>query len=236
MKHYISKRAIVGRAYIGLNCIVLGADIIGDDSFIDSHTILGYPMKSKLIKLIQEGRVSHESLDEISSGCHIGSRCIVRSHSVIYEGVTIGDEVEIGHDTLIREFVNIGYSTRIGSHTVIDGYVEIGGKVSIQTGCYLPPGTVIEDGVFLGPYAIVLNDKYPPSGRLIGARVCRGSIIGAGAMILPGVVIGEEAVVAAGSLVTRDVEPYSVVKGRPAKISYSREEYEERKKKYIGQA
>ncbi|MDW8062238.1 MAG: DapH/DapD/GlmU-related protein [Nitrososphaerota archaeon] len=235
MQRYVSKRATVGRAYIGLNCIVLGADVIGDDSFIDSHTILGYPMRSKLVKLIQEGRVSYESLDEVSSGCHIGRRCIVRSHSVIYEGVTMSDEVEIGHDTLIREFVSIGCSTRIGSHTVIDGYVEIGEKVSIQTGCYIPPGTVIEDGVFLGPYAVVLNDKYPPSGKLIGAKIRRGAIIGAGAMILPGVVIGEGAVVAAGSLVTRDVEPYNVVKGRPARISYSREEYEERKKKYIDQ-
>jgi len=235
MQGYVSKRATLGRAYIGLNCMVLGAGRIGDDSFIDSFTILGYPIRSKLVKLIQEGRVDCESLDEVSSGCYLGSRCIVRSYSVIYEGTTIGDEVEIGHDTLIREFVNVGYSTRIGSHTVIDGYVEIGRNVSIQTGCYLPPGTIIEDGVFLGPYTIVLNDKYPPSGRLIGARICRGSIIGAGAMILPGVVVGEEAVVAAGSLVTRDVEPYSVVKGRPARVLYSRREYEERKKKYVGQ-
>jgi acetyltransferase-like isoleucine patch superfamily enzyme len=235
MPQYISKAAIVGRACIGLNCIVLGATMIGDGSFIDSHTILGYPVKSKIMKFIQEGEMRFESLDEISDGCRIGNQCIIRSNSIIYEGVVIGDDVEIGHGTLIRESVNVGRSTRIGSHTVVDGYVKIGEKVSIQTGCYLPPGTIIEDDVFLGPYTTVLNDKYPPSGRLIGARICRGSIVGAGAMILPGVVVGEGAVIAAGSLVTRDIEPYSVAKGRPARICYSREEYEERKKRYLGQ-
>jgi acetyltransferase-like isoleucine patch superfamily enzyme len=235
MRQYISKTAVVGRAYIGLSCIVLGATVVGDGSFIDSYTILGYPVRSKIMKFIQESGVSFESLDEISSGCRIGNQCIVRSNSIIYEGVTVGDEVEIGHGTLIRESVNVGRSTRIGSHTVVDGYVKIGEKVSIQTGCYLSPGTIVEDDVFLGPYTTVLNDKYPPSGKLIGARICRGSIIGAGAMILPGVVVGEGAVIAAGSLVTRDIKPYSVAKGRPARICYSREEYEERKKRYLKQ-
>jgi len=227
---------MVGKACIGLNSTILGASVIGDGSFIDSYTILGYPTRHKIMKLIENDYIDYDALDSFSEGCRIGSRCIVRSNTIIYEYTNISDDVEIGHDVLVREFVYIDSSTRIGSHTVIDGYVEIGKKVNIQTGCYIPPKAIIEDRVFIGPYTLILNDKYPPSGRLVGSRICHDAIIGAGVTILPGVVVGEGAVVAAGALVTRNVEPYTVVKGRPARLCYSRDEYEERKRRYINQA
>ncbi|WP_243669169.1 hypothetical protein [Vulcanisaeta sp. JCM 16161] len=86
---------------------------------------------------------------------------------------------------------------------------------------YIPRGTVIEDNVFLGPNVVITNDKYPPSKRLDGVKIRRNAVIGANATLIAGIEIGENAVVAAGSVVTKDVPPGVVVAGVPAKPIYS---------------
>ena len=227
MEVFISKKAVVhGRVL--KPAVILGRTIVGDDTIIDRFVYIGYPVRGKLIEFRDKGA----DLDEISDGAKIGSRCIVRSHSVIYENVEIGDGVEIGHGVLIREGSKIGDNSKIGSFSQLDGKVELGSNVNIQSNVYLPHLTKIGDRVFIGPGTIVTNDLYPVSRRLIGVRIEDEAVIGAGAILRAGVEIGRRAVVAAGAIVTRNVPAEAVVVGAPARIAMNRREYEAKKRLY----
>ncbi|ABW01258.1 acyltransferase [Caldivirga maquilingensis] len=224
---FISSRAKVDEAVIGLNSVILGPSVIGRGSFIDDYVTVGYPIRRKIktIKHINE-------LDSVSDGARIGEGCVIRRGTVIYESVEVGNNVETGHNVLIRENTVIGDGTRLGTLTVIDGGVKIGRNVSVQSMVYIPIGTVIEDEVFIGPNAVITNDKYPPSRRLQGVVIRRGAVIGANATLIAGIEIGEGAVVAAGSIVTKDVKPGTVVAGAPARPMYGVDVYVEKRRAY----
>jgi acetyltransferase-like isoleucine patch superfamily enzyme len=161
----------------------------------------------------------------------IGDNSLIRLGSIIYKNVKIGSKFKTGHYVLIRENTIIGNNVVVGTLSVIDGSTKIGNNVSIQTGVYIPINTLIEDDVFIGPHAIFTNDKYminpqvySKKPELKGPIIRKGSRIGAGSVILPGIEIGEYSIVGAGSVVTKNVPPYSVVVGNPArKIKDSRE-------------
>jgi len=152
----------------------------------------------------------------------LGSDCIVRARTIIYGDVIIGDGFRTGHNALIREHTTIGDYVLVGTGTVIDGEVSIGSYVSIQTAVYIPTNTTIGSYVFIGPCAVLTNDKYPLRQRAsyqpLGPTLCDHVTIGANVTILPGIVIGEGAVIAAGSVVTQDVAPWSLAVGSPARI------------------
>ncbi|MHA1590203.1 MAG: DapH/DapD/GlmU-related protein [Candidatus Njordarchaeales archaeon] len=235
---FVSNRAIIGQhVYIGGNTLIFGSTIIGDFSIIDSNVIIGYPKKSHLLEILNRPSLDTmssiiETLDKLSSGARISSHTIIRSGTIIYENVRIGKKFETGHNVLIREDTIIGSNTKIGTGTVIDGKTRIGDNVNIQSNVYIPLLTVIEDDVFIGPGAIILNDKYPPSKKLVGVTIKRGAVIGGGSVILPGVTIGERAVVGAGSVVTKDVPPETVVIGAPAREYAKREDFDTKKRLY----
>lgn len=122
------------------------------------------------------------------------------------------------------ELVNI-YNSTIGEGTKIASFVEIGGAVigkycKIEAFCFLPPGTTVEDYVFLGPHVIVTNDRYPnakgETWKAEPVTIKRGASIGAGCVLVAGVVVGENALVGAGSVVSRNVAAGTVVYGQKA--------------------
>jgi acetyltransferase-like isoleucine patch superfamily enzyme len=132
----------------------------------------------------------------------------------------IGLGTKIWINAQIRENAVIGNNCIISKDTYIDHGVNIGSNTKIQNGVSIYNGVTIEDDVFIGPNATFTNDKIPrafsPSWKIIPTIIKRGASIGANATIICGVTIGEYSMVAAGSVVTKDVEPYSLVMGNPA--------------------
>jgi len=135
-------------------------------------------------------------------------------------------DAEIGEGTKVHDQVNI-YKCKIGKNCKIDAYVyieegvEIGDNCKIRPFVFIPTGVIIEDNVFIGPNVIFTNDKYPKARgewKLLPIRVKRGASIGANSIIVAGVTIGEDALVGAGSVVTKDVPSNAVVAGNPAHI------------------
>lgn len=152
----------------------------------------------------------------------IGENANIRSHTVIYAGNNIGNNFQTGHGVLIRELNTIGNNVSIGSHSVVEHHVTIGNNVRIHSNVFVPEFTVLEDDVWVGPMVTFTNAKYPASLKakenLFGVTIKSKAKIGAGVVILPGVVIGKNALIGAGSVVTKDVADDVVVVGNPAKI------------------
>lgn len=142
--------------------------------------------------------------------------------------------VKIGNGTKIWHYTNL-FNCEIGDNCIIGSYTEIGQDVKVGNNCkieayvFIPKGVIIEDDVFIGPHVVFINDKNPKaSGEWVlkETLVKRGASIGSNSTIICGVTIGENALVGAGSVVTKDVPPNTVVVGNPAKIIRKREENE----------
>lgn len=148
----------------------------------------------------------------------LGADARIRSGTKIYADVDLGRGFTTGHDALVREHTIVGDDVVLGTKSVLDGSVTVGDSVSIQTGVYVPPETVIGDRVFCGPNAVLTNDPYPlrRDEDLKGPVLRDGVSVGANATILPGVTVGENAFVAAGAVVSEDVPPASLAMGVPA--------------------
>lgn len=142
---------------------------------------------------------------------------------------SVGDNVKIWHFAYVGSDTIIGNNVMIGSLTHVDYGVRIGNDCRIEGSVYIPPLTEIGNNVFIGPGTKFTNDPYPMSKKMIGVKVEDGAIIGGGSVIKAGVTIGKNSVIAMASVVTKNVPPDVVVMGHPARIVYTRMEYDEKK-------
>lgn len=154
--------------------------------------------------------------------------------------VALGEDVVVHHPSLVNLYgCRIGNQTRIGSFVEIQKHAVVGARCKISSHSFICEGVTLADEVFIGHGVVFTNDRYPraatPDGRLqddrdwqvIPTRVGHGASIGSHATLLPGIVVGEHALVGAGSVVTRDVPAYAVVVGVPARVVGSMREIEE---------
>ena len=152
----------------------------------------------------------------------IGSGAVIRSHTVIYAGNRIGERFQTGHGVMIREENEIGNDVSIGTGSVVEHHVFIGNGARVHSKAFIPEYSRLEDGCWVGPNVVMTNAKYPRSSgvkeTLKGATIRRGAKIGANSTLLPGIEIGENALIGAGSVVTKNVPAGAVMAGNPARL------------------
>ena len=179
---------------------------LGENCIVEDFVIIGHPSR------------------EVKSGeleTNIGDNAIIRSHTIIYAGNTIGNNLETGHGTVIRERNKIGDNVSVGTNSVIEHHVIMGNNVRIHSNCFIPEYTIIEDGCRLAPGVVLTSAKRPLNfdvkDNIRGSILKRNCYVGANATILAEVEIGENAMIGAGAVVTKNVLANTVIVGNPAK-------------------
>lgn len=201
------------RVTVGAFAIVHGGTTIGRDTRIGHRTVVGEPEYGYAVRRVYQGT---------GAPTVVGSGVVLRAGAMIYAGATIGDDTTIGHNTMLRTNVRVGSGSQLAANLTIERGCVIGAGVRCSPGSHLTADTVIADRAFIGAGVRTINDKeliwrdpdheqplQPPS-------FAHGCKVGSGAVILAGVNIGEQALVGAGSVVTKDVQARTIVYGVPA--------------------
>ncbi|NQT25340.1 N-acetyltransferase [candidate division KSB1 bacterium] len=211
----IEKDVQIGKAcQIGHHVVIHQGSRIGDNIRIDAHSVIGKsPMRA--------ARSIFQKSEDLPP-TQIGNGCMIGAQVVIYEGCDLGSHCLVADGAAVRENVQIGEYTIIGRLVTVENYSKIGKKCKLETGCYITAYSTLGDYCFIAPRVTTTNDNF--LGRteerfkhFKGVTVKTGGRIGANATILPGKTIGEDAVVGAASVVTKDVPDKTVVVGVPAR-------------------
>jgi UDP-2-acetamido-3-amino-2,3-dideoxy-glucuronate N-acetyltransferase len=196
----------------GANVVVHAGTVIGDGCTIEDNAVLG-----KRPRLAKRSGAHGEA-----GTLELAERVTVCCGAIVLAGARIGEGTILGDQSFVRERSSIGPGSVIGRGSAIDNDVSVGARVRVQSNVYLTAYSTIEDDVFVGPGVVTTNDdamgRHAREQRLRGATLRRGCRIGGGAVLTPGVQIGEEAFVAAAALVTHDVPARAVVMGSPARV------------------
>jgi acetyltransferase-like isoleucine patch superfamily enzyme len=198
---------------IGANVVIHAGTMIGADVVVQDGAVLG-----KAPVFGARSSASRESTSPLT----VAAGAVICTQAVIFAGVEIGERVIVGDQAHVRERTAIGRESVVGRGSAIGPDSKIGKRVSIQTMVWLTTGTVVEDDVFIGPGLMTMNDNSmarcdparSPLAAPVFRRACR---VGGGVLVTPGVVVGEEAFVASGAVITSDVPPREKVRGVPAR-------------------
>ena len=187
---------------------------IGSGVSIADHAIVGRAPKLSASSTAKGGALP---------GVVLGDGCSVGSHTVLMAGTTFGNGCVVGDGAGVRERCVVGDDVVVGRNVTVENDTTIGSRTRIQSGAYVTAYVTIEEDVFLAPMVVTTNDNYMGRTKarfaeMRGCTVRRGARVGGGAHILPGVEIGEEAFVATGAIVTKDVPARAVVMGAPARV------------------
>jgi UDP-2-acetamido-3-amino-2,3-dideoxy-glucuronate N-acetyltransferase len=200
-------------AQLGAHVVVHAGTIVGPGCVIQDHAIVGKPPK-----LSPHSAAAGAQLDALV----LEEGAVVCAGATVFAGSRIGPGAIIGDQAFFRERSVLGAGSVIGRGSAVDNEVRIGARVRVQTDVYLTAGTVIEDDVFVGPGVFTTNDstmaRHGDDFELQGALLRRACRVGGAAVLTPGVEIGEEAFIAAGAVVTRDVPARGVVMGVPGRV------------------
>lgn len=230
---YISERARIGIAttvgrftvidddvsigdgcVIGNNVVIHAGSRIGSNVRIDDGTVIGkQPMKAANSATTKEQELAPASISD---------NCIIGTGVVIYAGSQIGNKVLVADLATIRENVTVGDFTIVGRCVAIENFCKIGSYCKLETNVYITAYSELEDRVFVAPCVATSNDNFVGRTKerfkhFKGVTIKKGGRIGVNATILPGKVIGEDTLVAAGALVSKDTPPRKIVAGVPAK-------------------
>lgn len=198
----VSSSAHLGaNATIGPFTIIHDNVTIGDNSNIESHCVLGHP--------------SHLANDQ---PLVIGENAHIRSHSIFYQGSTFGSRLTTGHRVTVREKTFAGENLQIGTLCDIQGHCNIGNYVRFHSNVHIGQKSIIGNYVWIFPYVVLTNDPHPPSEVSKGVCIKDFAAIATMSIILPGVVVGQGALIGAHSSVNRDVLADTVVAGVPARF------------------
>jgi acetyltransferase-like isoleucine patch superfamily enzyme len=153
----------------------------------------------------------------------IGDGTIVSTGAIVFAGSTIGARVILGDQSCVRERVEVGDDVVLGRGSLIENDTTVGARTKIQADAYVTAYSVLEDDVFIAPCVVTTNDNWMGRterrfGKIKGPTIRRGARVGGGAILCPGIEVGEEAFVGAGAVVTKDVPPRKVVVGNPARV------------------
>jgi acetyltransferase-like isoleucine patch superfamily enzyme len=194
--------------------IVYPGTVLGEGVKVLEHAVVG-----KQPSLSPRSTATREPLEPTQ----IGDGTIVSTGAVVFAGAKVGKRVILGDQSCVRERVVVGDDVVIGRGSLVENDTTIGAMTKIQADAYITAYSTLEEQVFIAPCVVTTNDNF--MGRterrhelIKGPTIRRGARVGGGAILLPGVEVGEEAFVGAGAVVTKDVERRMLVVGNPARV------------------
>ncbi|MEA2197092.1 MAG: hypothetical protein QOJ25_1143 [Solirubrobacteraceae bacterium] len=218
---------------MGAYAVVREGAVVGPGTRIGAHAVIGEGTELGADVIVEDGAVlgkrprlragsSAAGAGDSAGALIVGAGATICSGAVVYAGARVGAGAIIGDQTQVREGASVGERTVVGRGSAIEYGAQVGARVNIQTQVYVTALTIIEDDVFVGPGVVTTNDntmgRHDHREPLHGPVLRRASRIGGGAVLVPGVEVGEEAFVAAGAVVTADVPARAVVVGVPARV------------------
>lgn len=233
MENYISDKAKIGsNVSIGKFVVIEDDVVLGDNCIIGHNVIIHKGSKiANNVRIDDNTVVGKQPMRAVNSifkdekelpPAIVGEGCLIGAGVIVYCGCEIGEKTLIADLATVRENVTIGSKTIIGRGVAVENFCKVGSNCKLETNVYLTAYSEVEDNVFIAPGVVTSNDNFAARSKerynhFKGVTVKKGGRIGAQATILPGKIINEDGFVAAGSVVTKDVQKEIIVAGNPAK-------------------